>query len=132
MTDLPPASRRFAIAVSFPGEHRRFVRDVVDRLAAVLGRDRVFYDEWYQAELLGLDGDLKLRRYYREQSELVIPFFPSTTARTGARSSGVPKAAAVRPALFAARLPLLRLAAGPRRTGRVAALARSAPLKSQI
>lgn len=67
--------RRFAIAVSFPGEHRRLVRRVVDRLADVLGPDRVFYDQWYEAELAGLDGDLKLRRYYREQSELVVPFF---------------------------------------------------------
>lgn len=41
----------------------------------MLGRERVFYDERYQAELPGLDGDLKLRRYYREQSELVVPFF---------------------------------------------------------
>jgi len=32
--------------VSFPGEHRKFVRDVVDRLAEVLGCDRVFkYDD---------------------------------------------------------------------------------------
>lgn len=68
-------SRRFAIAVSFPGEHRRFVKNVVDRLAEILGRERVFYDEWYEAELAGLDGDLKLRTYYREQSEMVVPFF---------------------------------------------------------
>ena len=74
MTDSTPA-KRFAVAVSFPGKHRRFVRGVVDHLAKTLGRDRVFYDEWYQAELLGLDGDLKLQRYYREQSDLVIPFF---------------------------------------------------------
>lgn len=68
-------SKRFAVAVSFPGEHRKFVKNVVERLAEVLGRERVFYDEWYQAELLGLDGDIKLRRYYREQSDLVVPFF---------------------------------------------------------
>jgi tetratricopeptide (TPR) repeat protein len=76
-----PDQRRFAIAVSFPGEHRRFVRQVVDRLAQVLGRDRVFYDAWYEAELLGLDGDLKLRRYYREQSDLVVPFFSEHYAK---------------------------------------------------
>ena len=68
-------SKRFAIAVSFPGEHRRFARNVVNRLAEALGRDRVFYDQWYEAELLGLDGDLKLKRYYRNQSELIVPFF---------------------------------------------------------
>ncbi len=71
----PAERKRFAIAVSFPGEHRRFVRNVVERLAEVLGRERVFYDEWYEAELLGQNGDLKLRRYYREQAEMVVPFF---------------------------------------------------------
>jgi hypothetical protein len=67
--------RRFAIAVSFPGERRRFVKAVVNRLAEVLGSDRVFYDEWYEAELVGIDADLKLRKYYRDESELVVPFF---------------------------------------------------------
>ena len=66
---------RFAIALSFPGEHRRFVRNVLERLAEILGRDRVFYDEWYEAELVGTDGDLKLRQFYREQSRMVVPFF---------------------------------------------------------
>lgn len=69
------SSRRFAIALSFPGEHRRFVKSVATQLIEILGKDRVFYDEWFEAELLGLDGDLKLRRYYREESNLVVPFF---------------------------------------------------------
>nr|VFJ95297.1 MAG: hypothetical protein BECKLFY1418B_GA0070995_10689 [Candidatus Kentron sp. LFY] len=68
-------TKRFAVAVSFPDEHRPFVRNVVKRLAEKLGRERIFYDEWYEAELVGIDGDLKLRRFYREQSELVAPFF---------------------------------------------------------
>lgn len=69
MTDSLP-SRRFAVAVSFPGEDRKFVRNVVDRLAEALGRDRVFYDEWYQAELLGLDGELNRQRYLDRISRL--------------------------------------------------------------
>ena len=67
--------RRFAIAVSFPGEHRRFVLNVVTELEKQLGRKRIFYDEWYQHELVGVDGDLKLKRYYREHCEMVVPFF---------------------------------------------------------
>jgi hypothetical protein len=74
MTQTSP-SKRFAIAVSFPGEHRPFVRNVVKRLAEVLGRDRIFYDEWYTAELLGQNGDAKLRAVYRDQTEMVVPFF---------------------------------------------------------
>ena len=74
-------AKRFAIAVSFPGEHKRFVRNVVGRLAEELGRDRVFYYDWYQAELLGKDGDLKLREIYRDQSEIVVPFFSEHYAK---------------------------------------------------
>ncbi len=70
-TDLDES---FAIAVSFPGEDRPFVLKIVERLAKALGRDRVFYDEWYEARLLGNSGDLKLQGFY-QQAELVIPFF---------------------------------------------------------
>jgi hypothetical protein len=67
--------RRFAVALSFPGEHRRFVRNVALRLAEELSRERVFFDEWYEAEIRGSDADLKLKRVYRDDAELVIPFF---------------------------------------------------------
>jgi len=75
------SSRHFAIALSFPGEHRRFVKNVADRLAKVLDKDRVFYDEWHESKLAGIDGDLKLRRYYRDQSEMVVPFFSEHYAK---------------------------------------------------
>ena len=64
----------FAVAVSFPGEHRDFVLEIVERLADVIGHHRIFYDEWYEARLLGSGGDLKLQAFYRE-AELVVPFF---------------------------------------------------------
>ena len=64
----------FAIAVSVPGEHRPFVLAIVERLATALGRDRVFYDEWHEARLLGSGGDLKLQDCYK-QVGLVVPFF---------------------------------------------------------
>jgi hypothetical protein len=67
--------RRFAIALSFPGQHRRFVRNVANSLARSLGRRRVFFDEWYGAELKGSGADLKLSRVYRDDAELVVPFF---------------------------------------------------------
>ena len=67
--------RKYAIALSFPGEHRRFVQKVAERLAKSLGHDRIFYDKWYEIELTGQNGDLKLRRAYRDDSELVVPFF---------------------------------------------------------
>jgi nicotinamidase/pyrazinamidase len=69
-------SRRFAVALSFPGEHRKFVRNVAERLAELLGgRERVFFDEWHKAELLGQNFDTKLRKIFRDESELVVAFF---------------------------------------------------------
>ncbi len=69
-----PESNRFKIALSFPGEHRDFVLKVAESLAARLTRQRVFYDEWYETELLGVGGDLKLQSMY-ERADLVVPFF---------------------------------------------------------
>ncbi len=75
MTDIvEPESNRFKVALSFPGEHRDFVLKVAEELATRLTRDRVFYDEWYEIELLGVGGDLKLQSMY-EQADLVVPFF---------------------------------------------------------
>src|SRR5262245_26611311 len=69
------SKRPFAIALSVPGQHRPFVRNVAKRLASVLGKQRVFFDEWFDAELKGSSGDLKLKRVYGEDAELVVPFF---------------------------------------------------------
>ena len=67
--------RRFAIALSFPGEHRAFVRNIADALAGSLGKGRIFFDEWYEGEIKGRDADLKLSRIYGEDAELIVPFF---------------------------------------------------------
>ena len=71
---VEPESNRFKVALSFPGEHRDFVLKVAEELATRLTRERVFYDEWYEIELLGVGGDLKLQSMY-EQADLVVPFF---------------------------------------------------------
>ena len=68
------SQKRFSVALSFPCEHRDFVLAVADELAKDCGRDRIFYDEWYEVELLGAGGDLKLQAMY-EDADLVIPFF---------------------------------------------------------
>jgi len=74
-TDIQRPERRFAIALSFPGQHRAFVRNVAVALARSLGKGRIFFDEWYEAEIRGSGADLKLRRIYGEEAELLVPFF---------------------------------------------------------
>lgn len=67
-------AKRFRVALSFPGTKREFVRAVAEGLAEKLGREKVFYDNWYKAELAKGDLDLVLGKIYHEQSELIAPF----------------------------------------------------------
>lgn len=66
--------RRFAIALSFPGEHRGAVSTIAKELAKTFGKDRVFYDKWYEPELVGPDFDRALSGMYKD-AEIVVPFF---------------------------------------------------------
>ncbi|MDV6340249.1 TIR domain-containing protein [Nitrosomonas sp. Is24] len=67
-------TKRFLVALSFPGEHRNFVSQVADVLAESLGKDKVFYDQWYTAELAQPDMDTLLQSFYHKHAELVVPF----------------------------------------------------------
>ncbi len=67
--------RRFRVALSFPGEHRKRVENIALALAAQLGRDNILYDQWLDAELAKPDFDLDLEKLYRDESQLVVFFF---------------------------------------------------------
>jgi hypothetical protein len=69
------ATRRFSVALSFPGEKRAFVKEVADILSNNIGKDRVLYDEYLTAELARPELDLYLGDLYRNHSELLVPFF---------------------------------------------------------
>jgi len=76
MTEHIWPKERFLVALSFPSEDREFVEHVAKMLAEkVGGRKHIFYDKWYEVELAGIDGDLKLKRIYEKMSDLVVPFF---------------------------------------------------------
>lgn len=68
------STQRFKIALSFPGEHRDFVEQVATRLADRVGRDRVLYDKYYEAEFARPDLDTYLQRLYHDESELIAVF----------------------------------------------------------
>jgi TIR domain len=74
MSPFPTGSRRFDIALSFPGEHRGFVEDVASHLSAAFGRERVLYDKYYEAEFARPNLDIYLPQLYRTESELVVLF----------------------------------------------------------
>jgi hypothetical protein len=66
--------KRFLVALSFPGEHRNFVSCVAERLAKRLGRERVLYDAYYEAEFARIDLDTYLQHLYHDESELIAVF----------------------------------------------------------
>lgn len=66
--------KRFKVALSFPGEHRPYVSKVAEILAAELGKDKVFFDNWYTAELTRPNLDIYLQNIYHKDSELLVPF----------------------------------------------------------
>jgi len=68
------ADLHFKVAVSFPGEKRRYVSRVVSMLRKSLGADSVFYDFDYQAQLARPNLDTMLQTIYREQSDLIVVF----------------------------------------------------------
>jgi len=75
----PPApqaidTRRFRVALSFPGEHRPLVCAIADHLKNELGNDSVFYDNDYVAELARPNLDVLLQRIYHENADLVVVF----------------------------------------------------------
>lgn len=67
--------RRFTVALSFPGEKRDFIREVAEVLAAAIGKGKVLYDDYLTPELARPNLDLYLSKLYREDSELLVPFY---------------------------------------------------------
>ncbi len=64
----------FKVALSFPGERREYVEQVVNELKPELGEDAVFYDFDYQSFLAAPNVDIILQTIYRKQSDIVVVF----------------------------------------------------------
>ena len=65
---------QFKVAMTFPGERRGYVSEVVDALRKPLGPDAVFYDFDYQAQLALPNLDTLLQGIYRKNSQLIVVF----------------------------------------------------------
>jgi hypothetical protein len=70
----PATTKRFRVALSFPGEHRARVERIAEALAAKLGREKVLYDKWYAAELNRPGLGIYLPDLYRHESDLIAIF----------------------------------------------------------
>ncbi|MBU0655744.1 MAG: TIR domain-containing protein [Gammaproteobacteria bacterium] len=68
------STKRFQVALSFPGEYRDYVLRVAEHLAETLGRDAILYDAWYKAEFTRPNLDTYLQNLYHKESALLVPF----------------------------------------------------------
>jgi len=75
------AERRFKVALSFPGELRTLVEPIAQILGQELGRERVFYDRFHEAELARPNLDVYLQSIYHDESEIIAVFFCSDYTR---------------------------------------------------
>jgi hypothetical protein len=76
----PDQKKRFAVALSYPGERREYVQRVVGELRRTFSRAEIFYAPFHQGELVGLDLDIKLERIYHDESEVIAVFVSSEYA----------------------------------------------------
>lgn len=67
-------SKRFQVALSFPGEHRTVVEQIANVLAERLTKPAVFYDRFYESELARPNLDTYLQNIYHNDSELIVVF----------------------------------------------------------
>lgn len=82
--DRPPGrveEMRFKVALSFPGEKRDYVSAVAAEVKKRLGRDAVFYDKDFTAQLARPNLDTLLQRIYLTNSDLVVVFLCSEYER---------------------------------------------------
>jgi len=66
--------RRFRVALSFPGEHRKFVEPIAEKLAQKLGKPKVLYDKYHEAEFARPNLDVYLQSLYHDNSDLLVVF----------------------------------------------------------
>ncbi len=67
--------KRFKIALSFPGEYRSLVEDVVENLTDFFSPSEILYDLFHQSEFSRENLDLYMQDLYKKRSELVVIFY---------------------------------------------------------
>ncbi len=76
-TDQPLVNIRnhdFNVALSFPGEARPYIEAVAKQLVRVLGKNTVFYDNFYKSQLAAPNLDTALQDLYGNRSKLIVVF----------------------------------------------------------
>jgi len=64
----------FDVALSFPGEYRKYVEEVYNEFIQINGINTCFYDKTYQSQLARPSLDILLQDIYRRRSTLIVVF----------------------------------------------------------
>lgn len=76
LSPVMPAPRpypdRFKVAFSFSGKQRQRVEEIATEVEKRLGWGTVFYDQWFEAAIAGMDGYGELVGIYGERADMVI------------------------------------------------------------
>ena len=70
----PPGPRQSESTFDFPGERREFVGKVAGFLTQAIGKEKIFYDRNFEAELARPNLDTYLQEIYHDDSELIAVF----------------------------------------------------------
>ncbi|PKM56009.1 MAG: hypothetical protein CVV00_01675 [Firmicutes bacterium HGW-Firmicutes-5] len=68
------SKHHFKVAFTFPGEVRQEVENIVMDLGNRIGRNSIFYDNYYKSQLARPNLDLLLQDIYRNRSDLIVVF----------------------------------------------------------
>lgn len=75
------SAHHFDVALSFPGEVRPLVHEVVGHLERILGQHACFYDNNYVSQLARPSLDVFLQDIYRNRAKLVVVFLSADYQR---------------------------------------------------
>lgn len=67
-------SKRFKVALSFPGEHRDLVESIAEKLAMIFGKQQILYDKYHRAEFARQNLDVHLQKLYHNHSDMIVVF----------------------------------------------------------
>lgn len=74
-------THQFDVALSFPGEIRSFIEEIVEELEKNIGPNSYFYDNNYVSQLARPSLDVLLQDIYRNRSKLIVVFLCSDYQR---------------------------------------------------
>ncbi|GHT86912.1 hypothetical protein FACS1894137_13190 [Spirochaetia bacterium] len=65
-------TKRFKVALSFPGEYRAIIEKIANILAVHFSKDGILYDKFHSEEFARPDLDKHLQKLYHDESELIV------------------------------------------------------------